>query len=108
MTNRPLSQVKAAISQGEKMAPSIFKNINDAESGGKFLDNMGIDKSVLDEGFNKYASYLSKIPGLNTNNAKPLLNMIKGAMRGGAHSKANANSSRANSILFDKNKYPKV
>lgn len=106
VTNRPVNQVKAAIAQGEKMAPNIFKNINDAESGGRFLENMGIDKSVLDEGFNKYSSYLSKIPGLNANTAKPLINMIKGAMRN--NSRPAQAPIKSSGVSFDKSKYPRV
>lgn len=98
--------MKNALQQGQKMLPNILKNVNSAESGGKFLDGMGIDKSIIDEAYNKYSPYLSKIPGMNASKAKPLADMIKGAMRGGANrTQAQAGS---NTPLFEKSKYPKV
>lgn len=93
--------------QGQKMLPEILKNVNSAESGAKVLDSMGIDKSVLDEAYNKYSPYISKIPGMNATRAKPLIDMIKGAMRGSGQKQA-APTSQQNKPLFDSKKYPKI
>jgi len=89
------------------MLPDILKNVNSAESGARVLDNMGIDKSVIDEAYNKYAPYISKIPGMNATRAKPLLDMIKGAMRGGSR-QMQTPTAQSNTPLFDRKKYPKL
>lgn len=65
---------------------------------------MGIDKSVLDKGFNKYSSYLSKIPGMNSTMAKPIIDMIKGSMNGDSQPQPK----QKQRISFDKNRYPKI
>lgn len=106
VTGRSESQVKAALAQGQKMLPDILKNVNSAESGARVLDSMGIDKSVLDEAYNKYSPYISKIPGMSATRAKPLLDMIKGAMRGG--SRSTQAPAQTNTATFDKSKYPRV
>lgn len=94
------------------MLPDILNNVNSAESGAKLLDNMGVDKAFLDEAYNKYSSYLTKIPGMNAVNAKSLLDRIKGAMRGGSKSVQSTQpaqtSARSNDIKFDRKKYPKL
>lgn len=88
------------------MLPDILKNVNSAESGAMVLDSMGIDKSILDEAYNKYSPYISKIPGMNATRAKPIIDLIKGAMRGGSRPKQAPTQS--NGISFDRTKYPRV
>lgn len=88
------------------MLPDILKNVNSAESGARVLDSMGVDKSFINDAYNKYSKYLTKIPGMNATNAKSILNAVTGAMRGGSH-QAQA-PTKTNGVSFDRSKYPKV
>lgn len=106
VTGRPESQVKAALAQGQKMLPDICKNANTPEGGARILDDMGIDKSFINDAYNKYSQYLSKIPGMNAVNAKSMLNAVTGAMRGG--SRPAQAQTQISSVSFDKSKYPRV
>lgn len=70
------------------------------------LDGMGVDKSFIDNAFNKYSGYLSKVPGLSAANAKAMLNSITGAMQGGGS--PNRATKQTATPGFDKSKYPRV
>lgn len=84
-----------------------MNNVNSPEAGAKILDDMGVDKSFINDTYSKYSKYLSKIPGMNALNTKSILNAITGAMRGGSNNTTPAKQTNSKP-LFDKNKYRKV
>lgn len=88
------------------MLPDILKNANTPEGGARILDNMGVDKAFINDAYNKYSGYLTKIPGMNATNAKSILNAVTGAMRGG--SRPAQAPTQTSGVSFDKSKYPRV
>lgn len=90
------------------MLPEILKNATTPQGGARILDSMGVDKEFIDENFNKYSKYLTKIPGMNASNARGLLDRIKGAMRGGSTGRTTDSTQSVQRPLFDQRKYPKI
>lgn len=88
--------------------PNIFKSVKDAKSGGAFLNNLGVDKSFIGQQYQKYAPYLSKIPGMNSTVADPLINAITGEMDNNSMPQINETKPLKSFKKLDKNKYPKL
>lgn len=90
------------------MLPQILNSATSPEGGAKILDSMGVDKSFMDDAFNRYSKYITKIPGMNAANARQLLDKVKGAMRGPSNTNSATEISAPSKPLFDRAKYPKI
>lgn len=82
------------------MLPEI---LNSKDSGINVLNKLGVERSFLDDMYNKYGKYASKIPGLNKNAVGNTLNAIERAM-----DNKPLNSRTSKSSGFDSSKYPKI
>lgn len=105
ITGRSPEQIKSAIKQGKTILPDILKNANNPESGAKILQNMGINKSFMNEQFNKYSKYASKIPGMDETKAKTMFNALTSVM---GENKASPETSKekTNKSSAERKKYP--
>lgn len=104
VTGKSPEQVMGALNQAKKMIPDIIKNVNSPQAGAQILQNMGINKSFINDTFNKYSKFASMIPGLNESGAKSMLGELTGAMRGNE----NAPNAEVKKQMFERSKYPKV
>lgn len=92
----------SAVEKGKQILPQAFKSITDLKSGGKFLKNIGVEKSFVGQQFNNLSEHLPKI-GLDKQSASPLVNGLANAMGESPQTQTPKTSTRINI-----NKYPKI
>lgn len=88
--------------QAQKMLPDLMSNPT-ADGGAKILNNMGVDKKFINEMYNKYGGFATKVPGLNKGMVGNAINAIGRAM---GNSETKPQKQKVSN--FDSKKYPKV
>lgn len=66
---------------------------------------MGMDKSFIRQQFDKYSGYISKIPGMDVNTGRSMVDALTGAM---PDSQPSQQPSAKKAPRFDSKKYPKL